>query len=272
MASTRSATTKRQPAPGPGAVHTTAQWLLGWWHILHLAAVMGVLALSPSGRRQARRSGLAAPLVAASGPLLLGFTAAMALASLVVIRIVIVTAQSYGLSQYALEMVVRVLVLELIPLAAALFGALNATLPMADELAAQRSRGAFEAERAQGRDPLATLVLPRLLAGLFAVLLLAALSCVVTLVLAYLAAHGFSGGGFERYTRTVGRVFSPSVSMIFGLKVFLLGSAVAWLPLVTVLLNPAGRRSRASVELQGLVRLVLVVLLVEAASLVGNYS
>ena len=261
----------RTRTPGAGALRPVLPWLAGWWQILHLGAVMGVLALSANGRRQARSSGLAAALYSASGHMLLGFIIATALISLVVIRIVIVTAQSYGLSQFALEMVVRVLVLELIPLAAALFGALNATLPMADEVATLRSRGAFEALRRQGRDPLATLVLPRLLAGLFAVLLLAMLSCVVTLVLAYVMAHGFSLGGFERYTRTVGRVFSPSVTLIFCAKVYLLGSAVAWIPLVTVLQNPAGRRSRASAELQGLVRLFLVVLAIEAASLVGNY-
>ncbi|MES2718459.1 MAG: ABC transporter permease [Pseudomonadota bacterium] len=261
---------QRSP-PGLGALRPVQQWLAGWWQVLHLGAVMGVLALSATGRRQARSSGLAAPLYSASGPMLLGFTIVTALVSLVVIRIVIVTAQSYGLSQYALEMVVRVLVLELIPLAAALFGALNATLPMADEVAALRAAGAFEALRRRGLDPLACLVLPRLLAGVFAVLLLAALSCVVTLVLAYLLAHGFSLGGFERYTRTVGRVFTPSVTLIFSLKVFLLGSAVAWIPLVTMLQNPVGRRWRASVELRGLVRLFLVLLLVEAASLVGNY-
>ncbi len=261
----------RPALPGLGALRPALLWAAGWWQILHLGAVMGVLALSASGRRQARHTGLAAQLVRASGPMLLGFTLATAVLSLVIIRIVIVTAQSYGLSQYALEMVVRVLVLELIPLAAALFGAVNATLPMADELATLRRRGQFAALQQQGLDPLATLVLPRLLAGLFAVLLLAALSCVVTLVLAYLSAHGFSLGGFERYTRTVGRVFSPSVTLIFGAKVFLLGSAVAWIPLVTVLQNPAGRRSRASAELQGLVRLFLVVLAIEAAALVGNY-
>ena len=56
-----------------------------------------------------------------------------------------------------------------------------------------------------------------------------------------------------------------------GFLLFLLGSAVAWIPLVTVLQNPAGRRSRASAELQGLVRLFLVVLAIEAAALIGNY-
>lgn len=262
-------TARRQRAPA--ALHPLLHWLLGWWQVLHLGAVLGVLALSAAGRAQARRFGLAGPLVSAAGPMLLGFTIATALISLVVIRIVIVTAQSYGLSQYALEMVVRVLVLELIPLAAALFGAVNATLPMADELARLRQRGAFEALQRQGLDPLACLVLPRLLAGVCAVLLLAALSCVVALVLAYLLAHGFSLGGFERYTRTVGRVFTPSVSLIFAGKVFLLGSAVAWLPLVTMLQQVRPGRSRASVELRALVRLFGVVLAVEVASLVGNY-
>ena len=257
---------------GPARLWRLAQRrALGWARIVYLGAVVLVLLLSPSTYRGAARTRLAHHMVRATLPVLPGFTALAALVSLSITRIVVVTAQSYGLSRYALEMVVRVLVLELIPLAAALFGAVNATLPMADELATLRRRGQFDALRQRGLDPLATLVLPRLLAGLFAVLLLAALSCAVTLVLAYLSAHGFSLGGFERYTRTVGRVFSPPVTLIFCAKVFLLGSAVAWIPLVTVLQNPAGRRSRASAELQGLVRLFVVVLAVEVASLVGNY-
>lgn len=106
------------PAVHLGALRPALQWLAGWWQVIHLGAVMGVLALSASGRRQAWGSGLAGQVYRASGPMLAGFTIATAVLSLVVIRIVIVTAQSYGLSQYALEMVVRVLVLELIPLAA----------------------------------------------------------------------------------------------------------------------------------------------------------
>ena len=247
------------------------RWSAQWVYIARLAAQIMAWALSPGSYPRALRPVMARHLYQSAGPSLLWYVLMFGLFSLVLVQIVVVSAQSYGLSRYALEMVVRVLVLELIPLAAALFGAVNATLPMADELATLRRRGQFDALRQRGLDPLATLVLPRLLAGLFAVLLLAALSCAVTLVLAYLSAHGFSLGGFERYTRTVGRVFSPPVTLIFCAKVFLLGSAVAWIPLVTVLQNPANRRSRASAELQGLVRLFLLVLAIEAAALVGNY-
>ena len=75
------------------------------------------------------------------------FTALSALLSLVLIRIVVVTALSYGLSQYALQMVVRVLVLELIPLSAALFVALRAGLAFnagAVDCGSPASRGAGE--------------------------------------------------------------------------------------------------------------------------------
>ena len=51
----------------------------------------------------------------------------MALFNVVLIRIVVVTAFAYGLSQYALNMVVRVLVLELVPLVAALFVTIRIT-------------------------------------------------------------------------------------------------------------------------------------------------
>ena len=64
---------------------------------------------------------LAADIAPASQQAVLQFTVFSSLLGLVLIRIVVVTALSYGLSQYAVEMVVRVLVLELIPLGAALF-------------------------------------------------------------------------------------------------------------------------------------------------------
>ena len=256
---------------GKSLLSAVLDWLAGWWAIVHLGAVMLVLALSPSSHRAERRQTLASHLVSVSAPMLPGFCVITALISLVVIRIVTVTALSYGLTQYALEMVVRVLVLELIPLAAALFAALRATLPMATQVAAQRRRGHFEALRQQGRQPLVEEVLPRVLSGMFAVVLLAAISCLLTLLLAYLSVHGFTLGGFDGYTRTVGRIFNPAVSLIFGLKVFLLSGAVTMIPLSAALQSARRSGAWAGAELRSLVRMFIVILLIEAASLVGNY-
>ncbi len=247
-------------------------WLHGWWQMLKLGAVLLVLAMAPSSWRQpGHRHALARHVYLAGGPLLPGFTLLSALLSLVLIRIVLVTALSYGLSQNALEMLVRVLVLELIPLTAALYAALRATLPNSADIALLRRRGGFEALVQQGLDPLRQEVLPRVLAGMFAVALLAAVSCGLSLLLAYVSVHGFTLGGFERYTRTVGRVFNPAVSLIFALKLGFFSIAVALIPMASVLHGAVRSRRKGPVELQALVRMLLVLLVIEAASLLGNY-
>jgi phospholipid/cholesterol/gamma-HCH transport system permease protein len=83
--------------------------------MLHLGAIALVMAMSPSTWHRANRLATSRYIHASTWQVLPWFTLLTALISLVIIRIVLVTAQSYGLSRYALEMVVRVLVLELIP-------------------------------------------------------------------------------------------------------------------------------------------------------------
>lgn len=245
-----------------------ARWLHNWWRIIELGAQLLTLALSPSSYTAAYRQALLRHIVLGAAPSLLSFTVLTTLLSLVVIRIVLVTSVSYGLTQYALEMVVRVLVLELIPLTAALFAAVRCTIPRAAEIAALRSGGQWR----EARHPLLIEVLPRVSAGIVCALLLAAISCGVTLLLAYFAIYGFTTAGFEAYTRTVGKIFSPAVALVFGLKITAMAVAVALLPLASVLIAPAQRQALISAELQGLVRMFFIILLIEGASLVGNYA
>jgi phospholipid/cholesterol/gamma-HCH transport system permease protein len=247
------------------------RWFVSWWRVILFGAQILALALSPSSYRRENRSAMARHLYLDTAPILLWFTVLSSLISLVVIRIVVVTALSYGLTKYALEMVVRVLVLELIPLTTAVFVALRCTLPNGAEIAAMRARGEFDALKQRGVDPMLSEVLPRAVAGVFSVLMLTAVSCVVTLVLAYLSVYGFTTGGFAGYTHTVGRIFNPAVTMIFVLKTLFFALAVALMPIASVLYEPPRMRTRTSAELQGLVRMFLLILLIEGASLVGNY-
>ncbi len=242
-----------------------------WWHILQLSADVLVLLLTPATYRHGRWPHVAAHLVSPIAPLLLWYSLLSALVGMVIIHIVLVTALTYGLSQYALQMVVRVLVLELIPLSAAMAVALRIGIPAAAELALLRADGGFAALQASGADPLQHAVAPRALAGLVAVLLLAALSSVLTLALTYLMVHGFSPWGLERFTRAVGRVFSPAVTLIFGLKTLAFAAAVALVPIGSSLQPQRDRLSPLPLELQGLMRMFIVILLIETASLVGNY-
>ena len=242
------------------------------WQRLNFGAIVVVLALSPSSyRNRPMRAALARHSWLDTAPILPGFTLLSALLTVVITRIVVVTARSYGLSQYALEMVVRVLVLELIPLTAALFVALRCTIPNGAALAEMRRQGHDEELRRRGRDPLVEEVLPRVLAGAFSTITLAALSCAVATVLAYFAVYGATPAGLPAYTRMFGHVFTPSVSLIFILKTVFFSVAVAIIPVASGAEQIGRPGSREHAALQGLVRMFAVLLVLEALSLVGNY-
>lgn len=264
------------PLPGPLSTLTdlnrrAKNWLLGWWQLIYLGAVILVLLVSPSSYGRQTRPMLAAQIYRSTAPILWGFTLMCSVFTVVITRIVIVTALSYGLSQYALQVVVRVLVLELIPLTAALFVALRSAIASGTELSMLRQQGELTTLRERGIDPIRNQVLPRVMAGIFSTITLAALSCVVALVMTYLAAYGFSLTGLAAYTRLFGQVFNPAVSLIFIMKTLFFSLAVSLIPMASALYDTAAPGFRANAELRVLVRMFAVILLIEVVSLVGNY-
>lgn len=244
-----------------------AQWAASWWRMLLLGAIALVLAFSPSTYTRQHRIATSRQIYLGAWQVLPWFTALSALVSLVIIRIVLVTALSYGLSRFALEMVVRVLVLELIPLSAALFVALRAGLAFnsaaLEPLAADKSPDATWRLR---RDLVAEVS-----GNAFAVLTLAVVSSVLVLALAYLNVYGLSPWGLADYTRTVGRLFEPTVSIGFALKTVLFGFAVAVIPAAAIVEIQRFGYDRRSTMQPGAVRLLFVLLLIEAASLAVKY-
>jgi phospholipid/cholesterol/gamma-HCH transport system permease protein len=245
---------------------TVRRELASWWFMALFGASALVLALSPATYNRTSRLAISEHLYAGTWRMLPWFTMASSLFSLVLIRIVVVTAFSYGLSQYALEMMVRVLVLELIPLGAALFVALRAGL-------------AFNAGTTPAA-PVATSAaaanfyyraVPEVIASVFSVLTLAMLSSTIVLVLAYLNVYGLSPWGLVDYTRTVGRVFDPIVITGFALKTVLFGLAVSVIPMAAMLELTRRRRALSSTVQPGAIRLLFILLLIEAGSLAVKY-
>ncbi|MCF8210959.1 MAG: ABC transporter permease [Rhodoferax sp.] len=245
-------------------------WLLEWRHLGYWGAVLLVLALSPSTYRSGRQAVFAQYIYRNTAPILLGFSVISALVTVVLTRIVLVTAMSYGLSFYALQLVIRVLVLELIPLTGALFVAMRCTIPDAAELAQRQA----QLPDPRSLDALQSEVMPRVLAGLFAGITLAALSGVLVPLVAYLTAYGLSLSGLASYTRMFGQIFSPAVTLVFALKTLLFCLAVSLIPMASALLErrtPTKASVRTHAETRELVRMLLVLLLIELVSLVGNY-
>ena len=238
-----------------------ALWARSWWRVLFWGAQMVVLALSPSSYKGPLKRRILGHIYVSTAPILPWFTALSALISLVVVRIVWTTALSYGLTGYALELLTRTLVLELIPLIAAMFVALRVTMPGAQTAAAM-------AQRHEGL--LLWPLLPRAVAGVVAVLTLAAVSASVALVLTYLTVYGLSPWGLPAFTTMIGEVFSPDVVVVFIVKTSLFALAVSVVPLGAAVVDP--HRQLKVAELQAFARLFSTLLLIEALSLLSSYA
>ena len=90
-----------------GIARAPLRWAQACWRVLHFGALILALAITPSSYRRENRQAMARHLYMDTVPLLPWFTLLSAVISLVLTRIVVVTAISYGLTQYALEMLIR---------------------------------------------------------------------------------------------------------------------------------------------------------------------
>lgn len=244
----------------------TVAWIGSWRRLLNFSVLMLTVAVMPATYGKDNRRIMAQHLVRDTVPNLAWFGVLSALVSIVLIRIVVVTSQSYGLTRYALDLVVRVLTLELIPLTAAAFVALRTTLPAGLEFSQGRKAGTVVT-----LDELRSAFFPRVAAGIFAVWMLAAVCCVLTLILAYLSLYGFTPWALAGYTRVVGQVFNPAVAMILALKIVFFSFAVGLIPMASSFYYGASYRVKVTHGLSDMVRLFAVILLIEVASLMGNY-
>ncbi len=249
------------------------RFFFSWWYMVHLGAIALVMAFAPSTYNRVNRIATSRYIYNSTWEVLPWFTLLASLVSLVLIRIVVVTALSYGLSRYALEMVVRVLVLELIPLTAAMFVALRAGMAFnaGDAMAVAASAAASPDRSQKAQNRLRQDLVPQVIANAFAVLSLAMVSSVIVLVLAYASVYGISPWGVADYTRTVGRIFNPAVTIGFVLKTVFFGLAVAVIPTAAILEGHRYGRTTSSTVQPGAVRLLFVLLLIEAASLAVKY-
>jgi len=243
-----------------------------WRRVLRFAVIATVALLSPSTYKAETRELAVKQIYVTAWEVLPGYLLFAALLSLVIIEIVANAARNYGLSQYALELMLRVLVLEVIPLLTALFVALRSGAAIGSEVALMTVSGELVEEQASGERPLENELVPRIAGAALSVASLTTLACAIAVWLAYVATYGFSNAGLPEFERVVADVFDMQVLAGFLLKCLLFGLAVALIPVATGLEAERGDvRSAPNAVLGGLVKLFFVIGLIEVLSLVGKY-
>ncbi|UFS57261.1 ABC transporter permease [Comamonadaceae bacterium M7527] len=231
-----------------------AAWLRQAFLFWAFAAQLTVVMLS--ARSYTRSAGLQVmqQIVSASAVLVPGFMVFSALMSVVLVRIVLAAADELGVSQFALNLLIRTLVLELLPLVAAGFVALRYSLPAANAWA-----------RHPGRKTAQDLASCSI-ASVFAVLLLALSSAVMASVIAYVSVYGLSFWGLASFNALMAQIVTPTVMLVLVVKTVCSAVAVAVVPLGAVLMHQTQRS-----DLGVFARLVALLLLIELLSLLGNY-
>jgi phospholipid/cholesterol/gamma-HCH transport system permease protein len=246
-------------------------WVRAWGRALLFAYTAAAAALSLSAYTARTRAVAMRHVYFDAWHVLPGFTLFIALLSLVVIQITISLALGYGLGQFALELVLRAVVLELIPLLTAMYVALRSGAATVTEVAMLRASGELDELHDANMDRYEREFVPRIAAAAISVFALTIVSCSVVMVIAYLVLYGNSPWGFAEYTRTVALVFGPLALAGFMFKCFVFGAVVAVIPIAAGLDATREPETAPLAVMGGMVRLFVALALIELASLAVKY-
>jgi phospholipid/cholesterol/gamma-HCH transport system permease protein len=247
-------------------------WFRAWGHVGRFALAAFAAAFSRATYTPLTRAAALQQVYVTAWQPLTGFLLFSTLLSLVATQVTINVARGYGLAGYALELVFRVLVLELIPFVTALMVALRSGSAINTEVALMHASGALEAMRDARVDPMKREFVPRVVATALSVLSLTVLGCAIALALAYLVTYGFSPWGFQEYTRTIAAVFDLPILAGFVLKCTAFGVAVAAIPIAAGLQASHDLKSAPVAVMGGMVRLVLALALIQIVSVAVKYA
>ena len=244
-----------------------------WRRLLRFAGFATVAALSPSGYGPLARAVAVRQIYLTAWKILPGYLATAALLSLLLIEMVMISARKYGVTQYSLELVLQVLVLEVVPLLTALFVALRSGAAIGAEIALLSVRGELDDAGEADTSPLHAELVPRIAGAALSVAALTSLGCLIAVLLSYVVFYGFTPAGLTEFTRVVANVFDGMELIAFGVKCLLFGLAVAIIPAATGLEAERGvMKSVPAVVLGGLIKLFFAILAIEVAILVVKYS
>lgn len=249
------------------------EWVSAWSRVLAFTGVAVVGALSPSTYNKATRLVVQKQIYFTAWQILPGFALFSAFFSVLIIEIVGRNASAYGLYAYALELVVRVLVLEFLPLLTALFVALRTGAAINTEVALMQIQNELGALERIGIDPFRLELLPRVVGGTISVLALTAVNTVVALLLARIMIIDLNPWSLPpgEFARVIGKVLDLPAIGVLWIKTVAFGLAVTVIPISEGLNTPKKLFYAPIAVLRGMVRLFFALMVIEFLALVALY-
>jgi phospholipid/cholesterol/gamma-HCH transport system permease protein len=191
--------------------------------------------------------------------------------SWLIITIILSTARDFGLTEFASEMTIRTLVLELLPFLTALFIALRSGSAINTEVALMQVNNELDSLAHCKVPPMQFEFLPRLIGGVISVVALSLLAGLLALLIGYLAIYGTNLAGFEPYTRTIAKILDFQILAGLVVKCALFGLAVTLIPVTAGLETPKKLFMVPVSVLRGMMRVFLAIVAIEVVSLALKY-
>jgi phospholipid/cholesterol/gamma-HCH transport system permease protein len=247
-------------------------WFRAWLHAALFGFACAAAALSPSSYTPQTRAIALRQIYFTAWQVLPGYLLFAGVLTIIVVRITVGATFDFGLSGYAVELVLRAMVLELLPLLTALFVALRSGSAIGTEIALMRISGELDPEHAADAGPMQREFVPRVIASGIAVASLTVLGCTAAVAVAYTAIYGFSPWGLEEYLQVVAHVFSLPALAGFLLKCTLFGFVVAVVPIAAGVTATRDAKSAPLAVMGGMVRLFFSLGIIEIAALAAAYA
>ena len=248
-----------------------AGWFIVGYGLFAFLARAALLLLEPSTWNRATFDVVIKQIYFTAVQILPVFLAYVLVISWLIITIILSTARDFGLTEFASEMAIRVLVLELLPFLTALFIALRSGSAINTEVALMRVNNELDALAHCKVPPMQFEFMPRLVGGVVSVVALAGLAGLLALMVGYLAIYGMDMAGFEPYTRTVSNIIDFSIMAGLIAKCALFGLAVTLIPVTAGLETPKKLFMVPVSVLRGMMRVFFAIVTIEVASLALKY-
>jgi len=249
--------------------------VVGWFTVTYtmfaFLARAGLLLLEPTTWNRATFDVVIKQVYFTAVQILHVFLAYALVISWLIITIILSTAREFGLAEFASEMAIRTLVLELLPFLTALFIALRSGSAINTEVALMQVNNELDALAHCKVPPMQFEFLPRLIGGVVSVVALSALSGLLALAVGYLAIYGLNLAGFEPYTRTIAKILDFQILAGLLVKCTLFGLAVTLIPVTSGLETPKKLFMVPVSVLRGMMRVFLAIVAIEVVSLALKY-
>lgn len=189
----------------------------------------------------------------------------------IIVALIVHFAMDYGLKDHIGTFVIRIILNEVAPLATVLLVALRSGAAINTEIAVMKVSNELNTLKAFHIDIIEYLFLPRIIAGIISLVMLASLLSIIMLLSGYIYLFFFFETGADLYVRTLINAISINDFVLLFVKSLLFGFFATLIPIYSGLGTSMTYTGIPIAVLNGMVKLIIAIMSIEVILLLIQY-